>query len=181
MSRIGNNPIIVPDGTTVMLDGHTVTVSGIMGTLTQTFNPDITITQEDRQVRLARSTDERSLRSFHGLTRALLYNMVTGVTEGYRKTLEIIGAGYRATQSEERVTLQVGYSHTVEIIPLPGITLAVEGPTRINVNGIDKQTVGEMAAQIRRVRRPNPYTGKGIRYQGERIKLKPGKAAGRKT
>jgi large subunit ribosomal protein L6 len=181
MSRIGNNPIVVPDGTTVMLDGHTVTVSGIMGTLTQTFNPDITITQEDRQVRLARSTDERSLRSFHGLTRALLYNMVTGVTEGYRKTLEIIGAGYRATQSEERVTLQVGYSHTVEIIPLPGITLAVEGPTRINVNGIDKQTVGEMAAQIRRVRRPNPYTGKGIRYQGERIKLKPGKAAGRKT
>ncbi len=107
--------------------------------------------------------------------------MVVGVSEGYRKTLEIIGAGYRATQSEENVTLQVGHSHPVVIVPLPGITLEVEGPNRIHVSGINKQAVGEMAAQIRRVRKPNAYTGKGIRYQGERVRLKPGKAAGRKT
>lgn len=181
MSRIGNNPISIPDGTGVTLDGHTVTISGAMGSLTQAFNPDIIITQQDGKLLVTRPTDEKLHRSFHGLTRALLYNMVVGVSEGYRKTLEIIGAGYRATQSENNVTLQVGHSHPVVIVPLPGITLEVEGPNRIHVSGINKQAVGEMAAQIRRVRRPNAYTGKGIRYQGERIKLKPGKAAGRKT
>ena len=177
MSRIGNNSIRIPDGTSVSLDGRTVTVIGSMGSLTRTFNPDIIITQQDGEVKITRPTDDKSHRSLHGLTRALLYNMVVGVSEGYRKTLEIIGAGYRVTQSEENLTLQVGYSHPVEIIPLSGITLDVEGPNRIHVSGIDKQAVGEMAAQIRRVRRPNAYTGKGVRYVGEVVRVKPGKRA----
>ena len=163
------------------MDEGTVVVKGSRGTLTQSFNPDISISQEGDFLRVARPTDQREHRAFHGLTRALLSNMVIGVSEGYRRTLELVGAGYRVQQSGDNVVLQVGYSHPVEIIPLPGLTLTVEGNNRVHVEGIDKQAVGEMAAQIRRVRRPNAYTGKGIRYAGERVRVKPGKAAGRKT
>ncbi len=181
MSRVGNKPIPVPTGVEVGVDEGTVVVKGSRGTLTQSFNPDISISQEGEFLRVARPTDQREHRAFHGLTRALLSNMVIGVSEGYRRSLELVGAGYRVQQSGDNVVLQVGYSHPVEIIPLPGLTLTVEGNNRVHVEGIDKQAVGEMAAQIRRVRRPNAYTGKGIRYAGERVRVKPGKAAGRKT
>jgi large subunit ribosomal protein L6 len=181
MSRVGNKPIPVPTGVEVGVDESTVVVKGSRGTLTQSFNPDISISQEGDFLRVARPTDQREHRAFHGLTRALLSNMVIGVSEGYRRSLELVGAGYRVQQSGDNVVLQVGYSHPVEIIPLPGLTLTVEGNNRVHVEGIDKQAVGEMAAQIRRVRRPNAYTGKGIRYAGERVRVKPGKAAGRKT
>ena len=181
MSRIGNKPIPVPNGVEIAVDGGTVVVTGSRGALTQSFSPDISITQEDGLLRVARPTDQREHRAFHGLTRALLSNMVIGVSEGYRRTLELVGAGYRVQQSGDNVILQVGYSHPVEIEPLPGLTLTVEGNNRVHVEGIDKQVVGEMAARIRRVRKPNAYTGKGIRYAGERVRVKPGKAAGRKT
>ena len=163
------------------MDEGTVVVKGGRGTLTQDFSPDISIIQEGDVLRVTRPTDQREHRAFHGLTRALLYNMVVGVSEGYRRSLELVGAGYRVQQSGDNVILQVGYSHPVEIEPLPGLTLTVEGNNRVHVEGIDKQVVGEMAAQIRRVRKPNAYTGKGIRYAGERVRVKPGKAAGRKA
>ena len=181
MSRVGNRPIQLPAGVEVGVDVGTVVVKGDRGTLTQDFSPDISIIQEGDVLRVTRPTDQREHRAFHGLTRALLYNMVVGVSEGYRRSLELVGAGYRVQQSGDNVILQVGYSHPVEIEPLPGLTLTVEGNNRVHVEGIDKQVVGEMAAQIRRVRKPNAYTGKGIRYAGERVRVKPGKAAGRKA
>ncbi len=181
MSRVGNKPIQLPAGVEVAVGDGTVEVKGSLGSLTQDINPDISITQEGDVLQVARPTDGREHRAFHGLTRALLYNMVVGVSDGYRRTLELVGAGYRVQQSGDNVILQVGYSHPVEIEPLPGLTLTVEGNNRVHVEGIDKQVVGEMAAQIRRVRKPNAYTGKGIRYAGERVRVKPGKAAGRKA
>jgi len=181
MSRVGNKPIPLPPGVQVEIDGSRVVVKGSRGTLTQSFNPDLSIVREGEVLRVTRPTDNRGHRALHGLTGALLANMVVGVTEGYRRTLELVGAGYRAQQSGENIVLQVGYSHPVEVVPLPSVSLTVEGNNRIHVEGIDKQAVGEMAARIRRVRRPNAYTGKGIRLAGERIRLKPGKAAGRKA
>lgn len=181
MSRVGNKPIQLPTGVEVAVGDGTVEVKGSLGALTQHINPDISITQEGDVLQVTRPTDGREHRAFHGLTRALLYNMVVGVSDGYRRTLELVGAGYRVQQSGDNVILQVGYSHPVEIEPLPGLTLTVEGNNRVHVEGIDKQVVGEMAAQIRRVRKPNAYTGKGIRYAGERVRVKPGKAAGRKA
>lgn len=181
MSRIGNAPIPLPSGVDVDINGATVVVKGGMGTLTQSFNPDIGITETERVLVITRSTDDGEHRAQHGLTRALLANMVIGVSQGYRRTLELVGAGYRAQQSADKVMLQAGHSHPVEITPLSGITLTVEGNSRVHVDGIDKQAVGEMAARIRKVRKPNVYTGKGIRYLGETVKLKPGKAAGRKA
>ena len=181
MSRVGNKPIQLPAGVEVAVGEGTVEVKGGLGSLTQDINPDISITQEGDVLQVTRPTDGREHRAFHGLTRALLYNMVVGVSDGYRRTLELVGAGYRVQQSGDNVILQVGYSHPVEIEPLPGLTLTVEGNNRVHVEGIDKQVVGEMAAQIRRVRKPNAYTGKGIRYAGERVRTKPGKAAGRKA
>ena len=163
------------------IEGSRVVVKGSKGTLTQSFNPDLSILREGDVLRVTRPTDNREHRALHGLTAALLANMVIGVTEGYRRTLELVGSGYRAQQSGENVILQVGFSHPVEIVPLPYVVLSVEGNNRVHVEGIDKQAVGEMAARIRRVRRPNAYTGKGIRFAGERVRLKPGKAAGRKA
>ncbi|MFH1559891.1 MAG: 50S ribosomal protein L6 [Chloroflexota bacterium] len=181
MSRIGNKPIPIPRDVQVEIEGTRVVVTGSKGALAQSFNPDISILREGDVLRVTRPTDNRQHRALHGLTGALLANMVTGVSQGYRRTLDLVGAGYRAQQSGESIVLQVGYSHPVEITPLPEVALSVEGNNRIHVDGIDKQAVGEMAARIRRVRRPNAYTGKGIRFADERVRLKPGKAAGRKT
>jgi large subunit ribosomal protein L6 len=181
MSRVGKKLIQIPSGVEIAIEGSTVVVKGGRGTLTQSFSPDMSIFMEEGALRVTRATDERNHRALHGLTGALLSNMVVGVSEGYRRSLELVGAGYRAQQSGETVILQVGYSHPVEITPLPKVTLTVEGTNRVHVEGIDKQAVGEMAARIRRVRRPNAYTGKGIRFTGERVRLKPGKAAGRKA
>lgn len=181
MSRIGNKPIPIPIGVQVEIDGAKVVVKGSRGSLTQSFNPDLSILRDGDVLRVTRPTDGREHRALHGLTGALLANMVIGVSEGYQRSLELVGAGYRAQQSGENIILQVGYSHPVEIVPLPQVVLSLEGNNRIYVNGIDKQAVGEMAARIRRVRRPNAYTGKGIRFSGERVRLKPGKAAGRKA
>ena len=179
MSRIGNQPIALPSGVEVIIQGSEVSVSGSMGSLNRTFNPSMKISQEDRQVRVERPTDQREHRALHGLTRSLLANMVTGVSEGYVKTLDLVGVGYRAQQEGEGVTLSVMFSHTVEVKPVPGITLEVEGNNRIHVRGIDKQMVGQVAAEIRAARPPNVYTGKGIRYSNETIRLKPGKSARR--
>ena len=179
MSRIGNEPIALPSGVEVTIQGSEVSVSGSMGSLNRTFNPSMKISQENRQVRVERPTDQREHRALHGLTRSLLANMVTGVSEGYVKTLDLVGVGYRAQQEGEGVTLSVMFSHTVEVKPVPGITLEVEGNNRIHVRGIDKQMVGQVAAEIRAARPPNVYTGKGIRYSNETIRLKPGKSARR--
>ena len=181
MSRIGNKPITIPPNVRVDIDGCNVVVSGEKGVLSQSFNPAMNISVDDGILSVSRPTDSREHRSVHGLTGALLANMVIGVSEGYGRTLELVGAGYRAQEDGDGVILQVGYSHNVEIKPLPMVALSVEGANRIHVDGIDKQAVGEMAATIRRVRKPNAYTGKGIRFSGERVRLKPGKAAGRKA
>ena len=186
MSRIGNAPIVVPPGVEVSVSAREVsvsarevTVNGPRGSLTQSFQPSMGISQEDGILRVTRPSDERQHRALHGLTRSLLANMVTGVSEGFEKTLDLVGVGYRAQQSGEGVTLSVMFSHQVQISPVPGITLEVEGNNRIHVRGIDKQLVGQVAAQIRAVRRPNVYTGKGIRYAAEQVRLKPGKSARR--
>lgn len=181
MSRVGKKPIPIPSDVRVDIEGPTVVVAGSRGTLTRTFHPDISVLRDGDVLRVERPSDERDHRALHGLTGALLANMVTGVSEGFRRSLELVGAGYRVQQAGDGIVLQVGYSHTVEMSPLPGVELVVEGNNRIHVDGVDKQAVGEMAARIRRVRRPNAYTGKGIRYAGERVRLKPGKAAGRRA
>ena len=179
MSRIGNKPIPLPSGVDFNINGNVATIKGGKGTLSQELSRDITVDVEDGNLVVRRPSDAREHRAFHGLTRALLANMVTGVSEGYTRTLEIIGAGYRAQQSGSGIVLQVGYSHLVDVNPPDGVTIEVEGTNRIHVTGIDKQIVGLIAANIRRVRKPNLYTGKGIRYEGETVRLKPGKSAGR--
>ena len=179
MSRIGKQPINLPSGVQVTLGQDLVTVQGPGGTLSQAVNSDINVEVKDSQVRVSRPSDARQHRALHGLTRSLVANMVTGVSQGYQKTLDIVGVGYRAQQAGNNVVLVVGFSHTVEIQPLEGIALEVEGNNRVHVRGINKQQVGEMAARIRAVRRPNAYTGKGIRYLNEQVKLKPGKSGGR--
>jgi len=181
MSRIGRMPIPVPSGAEVTIKGPDIAVKGPNGELRRQFPPEVSIAQEGDQLLVTRGSDTKRCRSMHGLSRTLLANMVQGVTGGFEKSLDIVGAGYRARQEGENVVLQVGYSHHVEVAPLPGISLALEGPNRIKVRGIDKQQVGEMAAQIRKVRPPDAYKGKGVRYTGERIRLKAGKkAVGRK-
>ena len=181
MSRIGNKLIHIPSGIDVEINENTVVVKGDKGVLRQSFNSDLSILRDGDVLRVTRPTDNREHKALHGLTGALLANMVVGVSEGYRRTIELVGAGYRVQQSGDNIVLLVGFSHPVEIVPLPGVSLLVEGNNRVHVDGIDKQAVGEMAARIRKVRRPNAYTGKGIRFAGERVRLKPGKAAGRKA
>ena len=176
MSRIGRMPITVPPGVTVSIEKDKVAVTGPKGELSRSFNPDIAITQQDNSLTLSRPSDSKEHRSFHGLTRSLLANMVIGVSSGFEKNLEIVGVGYRAEKAGDKLIVRVGYSHPVEISPLPGVSLAAEGTNRIKVTGIDKEAVGEMAARIRRIRPPDVYKGKGIRYAGERVRLKPGKA-----
>jgi large subunit ribosomal protein L6 len=161
----------------VSVEGTRVTVTGPRGTLEQTFHPDMRIRLEDGQLRVERPTNERLHRSLHGLTRTLIANMVDGVTRGFEKRLEIVGVGYRAALKGTDLELAVGYSHPVTYPAPPGIEFEVPAPTRITVRGIDKQLVGEVAAEIRKIRKPEPYKGKGIRYEGEHVRKKAGKAA----
>ncbi len=181
MSRIGNKLIEIPSGVEIEISGSSVTVKGPLGSLNQDFNPDILISSENGTVKVSRPSDERHHRSLHGLTRSLIANMVEGVSKGYTKSLEIVGVGYRAQQNGSGVTLNVMYSHPINIDPLPGVTIEVEGNNIVHVKGTDKQAVGEIAAQIRKTRPPNVYTGKGVRYQGEQVRRKPGKSARREA
>jgi len=180
MSRIGKLPVPVPDGVDVALDGLTVTVKGPKGELVRTMPEGVALSRdEDGAVVVTRTGETRTERSRHGLVRTLISNMIVGVTDGYAKSLELVGVGYRAASKGSDVELQVGYSHPVLIAAPDGITIEVPAPTRIVVSGIDKVLVGQIAANIRKVRPPEPYKGKGIKYEGERIRRKAGKAAGR--
>jgi len=176
MSRIGRLPIPVATNVQVDIEGSTVKVKGPKGELVREFPAGISFSIDDGKVVVARPDDEKRSRALHGLSRSLLANMIAGVSEGYTKTLELQGVGYRATQAGEKVTLAVGFSHPVEVAPPSGIRLEVEGTTRVHVRGIDKELVGQVAANIRKVRKPEPYKGKGIRYLGERVRRKAGKA-----
>jgi large subunit ribosomal protein L6 len=176
MSRIGRMPIAVPPGVMVNIEGERVTVSGPKGELSRSLPSDMRINLEDDILTVSRPSDSKEHRSRHGLTRSLLANMVEGVSKGFEKTLEIVGVGYRAEKVGDKLVIRIGYSHPVEVSPLPGISLAVEGNNRIKVTGINKEVVGEMAAEIRAIRPPDAYKGKGIRYAGETVHLKPGKA-----
>jgi len=176
MSRIGRMPITVPQGVTVSIKEGEVTVKGPKGELRRSVNPEISINLNDNSLAVSRPSDSRVHRSLHGLTRSLVANMVEGVTKGFEKVLEIGGVGYRAEKTGEKLVLRIGFSHMVEVTPLPGVSLNVEGGNRIRVTGIDKEVVGEMAARIRAIRPPDAYKGKGIRYAGELVRLKPGKA-----
>jgi large subunit ribosomal protein L6 len=175
MSRIGRKPIPIPAGVDVAVDGSTVVVKGPKGELSRTFRPEMGIALEDGTLQVSRPSDAKQHRAFHGLTRSLLANMVEGVTAGYRRTLEIVGVGYRAEKKGKVLVISAGYSHPVEYPEPDGITLTTTGPTTIVVEGIDKQKVGQVAAEIRAVRPPEPYKGKGIRYQGEQVRRKAGK------
>ena len=181
LSRIGRKPIPLPDGVEVEIQYGGVTVKGPQGNLTQNYHPEVIVKLEDGQIIVERVSERKFHHSLHGLTRSLIANAIVGVTDGYTKTLELMGVGYRVQQSGEGIVLNVGYSHQVEIQPREGVTLEVEGNNRVHVRGIDKQKVGELAAQIRKVRPPNAYKEKGIRYQGEVLHFKPGKAAARKA
>ena len=176
MSRIGKQPIPVPSGVTVSVDGSTVRVKGPKGEMVQTFRPEMKIALNDGVLTVERPTESKQDRALHGLTRALLANMVQGVTTGYRRALELVGVGYKAEKKGKNLVLTVGYSHPVEYPEAPGLTISTPAPTQIVVEGIDKQQVGQAAAEIRSVRPPEPYKGKGIRYQGEHVRRKAGKA-----
>ncbi len=176
MSRIGKLPITVPSGVDITIDGRTVTAKGPKGTLSHTVVEPITVERDDDgTVLVKRPDDERENRAFHGLSRSLVNNIVVGVSAGYEKKLEIHGVGYRVQLKGQNLEFALGYSHPVVIEPAEGITFAVESPTRFSVQGIDKQVVGETAANIRKLRRPDPYKGKGVRYAGEQIRRKVGK------
>jgi large subunit ribosomal protein L6 len=176
MSRIGRLPIPVPSGVDVTIDGRQVTVKGPKGTLSRALHPDMTLSREDGTLVVTRPTEQKTHKQLHGLTRTLVNNMVVGVTDGYRKGLEITGVGYRAALSGKKLQLNLGYSHQIEIDPPEGITFEVENPTRLAVVGIDKELVGQIAAKVRATRKPEPYKGKGVRYAGEYIRRKAGKA-----
>jgi large subunit ribosomal protein L6 len=176
MSRIGRLPIPVPAGVDVTLDGRVITVTGPKGTLTRELPPRIDVARDGDNLIVTRPTELKMDKSLHGLTRTLVNNMVVGVTTGYRKGLEIIGVGYRAQKQGEKLVLALGYSHPVEIVPPAGISFELETPLRLAVVGIDKEMVGQMAAKIRSTRKPEPYKGKGVRYAGEQVRRKAGKA-----
>ena len=176
MSRIGRLPVAVPSGVDVSIDGRQLTVKGPKGTLSRSLHPDMLLSKEDGTIVVTRPTEQKGHKQLHGLTRTLVNNMVVGVTDGYRKGLEITGVGYRAALNGKRLTLNLGYSHPIEIDPPDGISFEVENPTRLAVVGIDKELVGQIAAQVRATRKPEPYKGKGVRYAGEKIRRKAGKA-----
>jgi large subunit ribosomal protein L6 len=177
MSRIGKQPVEIPNGVDVTVDGSRVTVKGPRGTLEQTFHAEMRIVREDGVVRVERPSDEGFHRSLHGLSRTLLANMVEGVTKGFEKRLEIVGVGYRAALKGKDLELALGFSHPVSVPAPEGIEFEVPAPNRITIRGNDKQAVGEIAANIRKLRKPEPYKGKGIRYEGEYVRKKAGKAA----
>ena len=177
MSRIGRLPVTVPAGVEVTISRSDVQVKGPKGMMQRTFSPQITIKMEDEQVVVQRSSDEPSIRALHGTTRALIQNMVTGVSAGFTKVLEIEGVGYRPDMDGENLVLHVGYSHPVVVEPIEGISFEVDTKTRqVKINGYDREVVGQVASDVRKVRPPEPYKGKGIRYQGERVRRKAGKA-----
>ena len=176
MSRIGRLPIEVPAGVDISVEGATVSVKGPKGSLSRDIAPQLTIVREDGTLRVERPDDGKQSRELHGLTRTLIANMVTGVTTGYRKGLEITGVGYRAQLVGKKLQLSLGYSHPIEIDPPEGVAFEVENPTRLAVTGIDKELVGHVAARVRAMRKPEPYKGKGVRYSGEVIRRKAGKA-----
>jgi len=181
LSRIGRQPIPIPEGVQVEIHHDGVTVTGPRGTLTQNYHPQVRVMVADQQVVVERLSERKFHHSLHGLTRSLIANAIIGVTEGYSKTLELMGVGYRVQQTDDGITLNVGYSHPVEVHPIEGVTLEVEGNNRVHVRGLDKQKVGALAARIRKVRPPNAYKEKGIKYSGEALHFKPGKAAARKA
>jgi large subunit ribosomal protein L6 len=180
MSRIGRLPIAVPQGVDVKIEGSTITVKGPKGTLNREFNKDMSIVQEDGTLLVTRPSDDKNHKALHGLTRALLFNMVTGVNDGFQKTLEINGVGYKAIKQGKKVVLSLGYSHPVEIEEIDGITIDVPNANTLVISGVDKESVGQFAAMIKTKREPEPYKGKGIRYAGEVIKRKEGKTGKKK-
>ena len=175
MSRIGKKPIVVPAGVTVTVDGHKVTVKGPKGTLTKEFNKNLTIALEDGHVVITRPDDSIEMRALHGTTRALIHNMVVGVSEGFKKVLNLVGVGYRAAEKGKGLELSLGYSHPIIIDEIPGIKFTVEKNTTVHVEGIEKDVVGQVAADIRAKRAPEPYKGKGVKYADEVIRRKEGK------
>ena len=179
MSRIGKKPIPMPKGVDFSINGNTVKVKGPKGELTHTFTPSMVVRVENDEILVERPNDDKNERALHGLTRALIANMVQGVTEGFKKTLEIVGVGYKAEKKGKNLVVTVGYSHPIEYPEPSGITLTTPAPTVIVVEGIDKQKVGQVAAELRQFRKPEPYKGKGIRYQGEQVRRKAGKTAGK--
>lgn len=176
MSRIGKLPVAVPSGVTATIDGRSLTVTGPKGSLSLDISEPITVAEEDGALIVSRPNDEGPAKALHGLTRSLVNNMVTGVTEGFTKTLEIVGTGYRVTAKGTDLEFALGYSHPITVKAPEGITFAVETPNKFSVSGIDKQLVGETAANIRKLRKPEPYKGKGVRYENEVIRRKAGKA-----
>ena len=177
MSRIGKQPVVVPSGVDVKIDGHTVTVKGKQGELTRSFNPLMSISQEGDSIIVSRPDDSREAKSLHGLTRTLIHNMVIGASEGFSKKLELVGVGYRAALKGKNLEMQLGFSHPVVIEPPAGIVFEVPSPTEILVKGPSKEAVSQIAANVRAWRKPEPYKGKGIRYEGEHVRRKLGKAA----
>ncbi|MBI1407983.1 MAG: 50S ribosomal protein L6 [Caulobacter sp.] len=175
MSRIGKKPIAIPSGVTLTLEGQTVSVKGPKGQLSWTVIDDVVVTHENGELTLAPRDDSQRSRSMWGLSRTLVANMVQGVTEGFEQTLELVGVGYRAALKGNALSLQLGFSHDVDVAPPEGVTFAVPKQTEIKISGIDKQAVGEIAAKIRRIRPPEPYKGKGVRYAGEKVRRKEGK------
>ncbi len=176
MSRIGRLPIAVPSTVDVTIEGRRLTVKGPKGTLTRELHPDMLLSRDEDKLLVKRPTEQKTHKQLHGLTRTLVNNMVVGVTDGYRKGLEITGVGYRAVKVGEKLQLNLGYSHQIDIDPPTGISFEVESPTRLAVVGIDKELVGQIAAKVRSMRKPEPYKGKGVRYAGEKIRRKAGKA-----
>jgi large subunit ribosomal protein L6 len=175
MSRIGKKPVAAPSGVTVTIDGQTVTVKGPKGQLSWTLADEVVVTQEGQNIVLAKRDDSPRAQAMWGLSRTLVNNMVVGVTQGYEETLELVGVGYRAAMKGQALSMQLGFSHDVDVKPPAGITFAVPRQTEIKISGIDKQLVGETAARIRRIRPPEPYKGKGVRYSGEQVRRKEGK------
>ena len=176
MSRIGRLPIPVPSSVDVTIEGRKLTVKGPKGTLSRELHPDMTVSREEGRLVVSRPTEQKTHKQLHGLTRTLVNNMVVGVTDGYRKGLEITGVGYRAAKVGEKLQLNLGYSHSIEIDPPAGISFELENPTHLAVVGIDKELVGQIAAKVRETRKPEPYKGKGVKYAGEKIRRKAGKA-----
>lgn len=180
MSRIGRMPIAIPAGVTVTLDGNVITVKGAKETLTREIHPNMHVAVENNEIIVTRPNDEKQNRALHGLTRSLIHNMVVGVTEGFKKELEVNGVGYRVAKQGKDLVMNLGFSHQVTMSEIPGITIEVPGPNKIIISGPDKQKVGQFAAEVREKRPPEPYKGKGIKYVDEHIRRKEGKTGGKK-